>query len=386
MDSTQKINWDSSESHLFLSPHLSEKDQANLHFLFESFGIFPGHLWIPSSGSTASENQSLKLIALSKKAFVSSARSVNEFLGTQPGDRWVQVLPRYHVGGLAIEARAHVGQFQVLSFQEKWNPQRIYQALEKENAQWISLVPTQLYDLVQLRKSSPRGLKGVLMGGAALDSDLLGSALKLGYPVIESYGMTETCSMVAGRWWLPEQSQNLEDRTLQALSHCKFSLWDELLQIQTSSALTGFAQTIDGRSQFFTPEKLGVVATQDLCELSEGGARMKWLGRASRFVKILGEGVDLDWLQSQWQRQAEGLARETYMASEVSSRKGSQIVLYVEEGSACKELVLEWNKKALGLHRIHALFWVKKIPRSALGKPLLHEITKQLLQREDLIL
>ncbi|MCE3009793.1 MAG: AMP-binding protein [Proteobacteria bacterium] len=387
MDTSQKIDWGSEESHLFYSPHLSTTEQSELKSLFNAFSVFPGHLWIPSSGSTKSVHQSLKLIAISKKAFLSSARSVNEFLETRPQDRWLQVLPRFHVGGLAIEARAAVGGFQVLSSEGRWNAGETYQRLHSENCQWISLVPTQLYDLVQLGQPAPSSLKGALMGGAVLEVELLRSALDLGYPVVESYGMTETCSLVAGRKWSLAELNSTPERVLSALSHARFSLDEERkLQIQTTSAFTGYAQINRGIPQFFSPEAPYLVKTQDLCWISEDGSKMKWLGRASRSVKILGEGVDLDRLQAQWQQRFPGMDRNTYISSEADLRKGHQIVLYADETCQdCKKQVQEWNQHVPGVHRIHAILWVKEILRSSLGKPLESETKKQLLHRENLI-
>ncbi len=60
-----------------------------------------------------------------------------------------------------------------------------------------SLVPTQVHDLVQCALACPPSLRAVVVGGAELDPVLGERARELGWPVLQSYGMTEAASQVA---------------------------------------------------------------------------------------------------------------------------------------------------------------------------------------------
>ena len=56
----------------------------------------------------------------------------------------------------------------------------------------MSLVPTQLRRLLAAG-CEPGGIKTVLLGGAAAGGDLLPAARAAGWPVVTTYGMSETC-------------------------------------------------------------------------------------------------------------------------------------------------------------------------------------------------
>ena len=68
-----KINWLDSQSHLLLNPKLPLDQGVQLTELCrkitEQENMNSGLIWIASSGSAKQKNESVKLIALSKKHF-----------------------------------------------------------------------------------------------------------------------------------------------------------------------------------------------------------------------------------------------------------------------------------------------------------------------------
>ncbi len=62
----------------------------------------------------------------------------------------------------------------------------------------VSLVPLQLAELLEVRRglALPRTLRALLLGGGPIPHDLLRQARDGGYPVLTTYGMTETGSGV----------------------------------------------------------------------------------------------------------------------------------------------------------------------------------------------
>ena len=60
-----------------------------------------------------------------------------------------------------------------------------------------SLVPTMLHRILELNLGPYDRMKGVLLGGAAASRDLVERGLEAGLPILQTYGMTETCSQVA---------------------------------------------------------------------------------------------------------------------------------------------------------------------------------------------
>jgi o-succinylbenzoate---CoA ligase len=125
-----------------------------------------------------------------------SATASAYHLGVLPGDRWLSILPLYHVGGLAVLFRSCLyGTAAVL--QDGFDVDAVNRSLDEEQITIVSLVPTMLYRLLSARASWPERLRLVLLGGAAATPELLAQALGAGVPVATTYGLTEASSQVA---------------------------------------------------------------------------------------------------------------------------------------------------------------------------------------------
>ena len=119
-------------------------------------------------------------------------------LGTGPQDRWLLCMPLYHVGGIAIVLRCCLYGTTVV-LQEGFDPVAVNQALDTQGVTLISLVPTMLHRLLEVRgeRPMPATLRCILVGGAAAPPSLLEKCLALGWPVATTYGLTEAASQVA---------------------------------------------------------------------------------------------------------------------------------------------------------------------------------------------
>ncbi|MDT8305348.1 MAG: o-succinylbenzoate--CoA ligase [Anaerolineae bacterium] len=125
-----------------------------------------------------------------------SATASAYHLGVLPDDRWLSVLPLYHVGGLAVLFRSCLyGTAAVL--QKGFDLGAVSRSLDEEQITIVSLVPTMLYRLLPVRVSWPARLRLVLLGGAAPGQALLEQATAAGVPVATTYGLTEASSQVA---------------------------------------------------------------------------------------------------------------------------------------------------------------------------------------------
>ncbi len=117
-------------------------------------------------------------------------------LGVDAADRWLLPLPLYHVGGLSIAFRSGVqGTAAILPHDN--TTQAIMRALIDERITHISLVPTQVFRLIETGFKPPPSLKMILVGGAAASPDLLHAAHARNYPIATTYGLTEATSQVA---------------------------------------------------------------------------------------------------------------------------------------------------------------------------------------------
>lgn len=117
-------------------------------------------------------------------------------LGHQPDDRWLCVLPLYHVGGLSIILRAVLYGITV-DLHPRFDLDAINHALDTQPITLISLVPTMLYRLLESRTHWPVSLRLILLGGAAASPELLARCQAIGLPLATTYGLTEVASQVA---------------------------------------------------------------------------------------------------------------------------------------------------------------------------------------------
>lgn len=130
-------------------------------------------------------------------------------LGVLPGDRWLSVLPLYHVGGLAVVFRSCLYGTAVI-LHPRFQLDAINHSLDHDAPTLISVVPTMLYRLLQSRSHWPASLRLILLGGAAATPELIKQANQLPqkHPISQSpnlqspivaptYGLTEAASQVA---------------------------------------------------------------------------------------------------------------------------------------------------------------------------------------------
>jgi O-succinylbenzoic acid--CoA ligase len=115
-------------------------------------------------------------------------------LGLDPDDRWLCCLPVDHVGGLAILIRSLIyGTAAVVH--ERFDADRVAAALEDDGVTVVSLVATQLRRLLDQGAPIERP-RVLLVGGGPVPAELLDEALGRGANVVQTYGMTETCSQI----------------------------------------------------------------------------------------------------------------------------------------------------------------------------------------------
>ncbi len=128
---------------------------------------------------------------------LASADAWAAFLEPRPSDRWLACVPLFHIAGLAIVVRA--SRWGVpLEVQGRFDPRAVCRALN-DGVSHLSLVGPMLDRLVALGRGCtvPDTLRAVLLGGGPISAVQVLRARALGYPVVPSYGLTETASGVA---------------------------------------------------------------------------------------------------------------------------------------------------------------------------------------------
>ena len=139
-----------------------------------------------------------KTIPITHDALEHSAFAIKSRLGLGEADRWYASLSLGHVGGLALVHRA-AWAGSTLLVDQGFSTEILIEMIEEKRVSHTSVVPTMLHGLIRVRgnKKVPAALQAIVVGGAPLDKSLLERALSLGYPIVSTYGMTETCSQIS---------------------------------------------------------------------------------------------------------------------------------------------------------------------------------------------
>jgi O-succinylbenzoic acid--CoA ligase len=145
-----------------------------------------------TSGTTAAP----KPVELTYGNFRASAAAAATNLPLTPDDRWLCVMPLFHVGGLSILTRsAFAGSTAIVH--ERFDVEAVRESLESGEATVVSLVATMLSRLRAVGLEKAPGLRAALVGGGPVPRDLLDWGAEVGLPLLQTYGMTETCSQIA---------------------------------------------------------------------------------------------------------------------------------------------------------------------------------------------
>ena len=346
------VRWKPHSSALLLNPRLNPALRERI--LSADFPDLPVHIWIASSGTSGR----VKIVALSRAAIEASAEAVNRHLAVGPADRWINPLPLFHVGGLGIIVRSGLSNTPCHSFEE-WNPQEFVRRAADCGATLSSLVPTQVHDLVNAQLRCPPSLRAIVVGGCALDENLRVRAAQLDWPLLPSYGMTETASQVA------TVKHGAEDFSwLPLLDHVEARVGEgDLLELRGPSLLSGWMLFAgDGSARWEDPKRDGWFRTSDRVELSDG--KLRFCGRIDDLFKIRGELVDVAALERELQTHvASGVVR---IDVEPDQRNGATLTVIAENVAAEAEA-----RKALEIFPPYARpskFRVGKIELNSLGK------------------
>jgi len=123
-------------------------------------------------------------------AFAAAADASAQNLGWRDDDRWLLALTPAHVGGLSILVRCLRARRAVVV--GPVTPETI----ARHRATLVSLVPTQAQRLLDSGWTPPPHLRALLLGGGPAAPAFLGAADDRCWPVLTTYGLTETCAQV----------------------------------------------------------------------------------------------------------------------------------------------------------------------------------------------
>ena len=179
---------------------------------FKSYSAFlitsadPGELipvfksnWVASimytSGTTGKPKGVLQTFGNHFYSAVSSALN----LCLSSADKWLCVAPIFHISGFSIIMRGLIYGMTV-RLVEKFRAEELERILANETVTIMSVVPFMLKKLIQQQNKTNThynsAFRCMLLGGGTIDRETLEACLQRSIPVVQCYGMTETCSQI----------------------------------------------------------------------------------------------------------------------------------------------------------------------------------------------
>ena len=134
-----------------------------------------------------------KAAILTCRNIFSSAVASAFRLGVLPDDRWLCILPLYHVGGMSVVLRSLLyGTAVDLPARPRFDVAAVDRMLRDEPITLASLVPTMLTRLLAEKTGdwNPQ-LRLILLGGEATPTALVERCMAAGIPIAASYGLSE---------------------------------------------------------------------------------------------------------------------------------------------------------------------------------------------------
>jgi o-succinylbenzoate---CoA ligase len=280
-------------------------------------------------------------------------RAAGAVLGTDPDERWLCPMPLSHVGGLMILVRSAAAAGTVVL--EPFDAERTARTLQEGDITLASLVPTMLTRILDAGGRPGPRLRRVMLGGGPAAPALLRRAVDAGFPISQTYGLTEACSTVT----LAEPGD-----------------------LETAGrALPGTGLTIaaDGEILISGPTVVGewdALRTGDLGRLDDQG-RLTVIGRKSDTIVTGGENVAPAEVEAVLEEHS-GVAEAAVFARSHLEWGESVTALIVPAGEpapSAAELRQHCAARLAGYKVPKAFELVTRLPRTPSGKLLRRELT-----------
>ncbi len=343
--------------------------------------------------STAGTEAQARAAMLSGDNLVSSSNTSCASLGLKSDDDWLLCLPLTHIAGLMILFRcASVGA--TVTIQEMFDATAVASEIASGRITRLSLVPPMLDRLLAAcageqdpdtqdksnrpkleespveGKSGPAGtgrVRSVIIGGAPIATALAERARAAGWPLLASYGMTETCSHVALSTSRPEQGlRPLPGSRIEITSDAGTPLGSGhsgRILISGPTVMLGYANPslVPGEG-LLAPGKL---LTRDLGEIDQHGA-LHVAGRSDDVLICGGANVQPAALEDLLAG-CPGVV-EAGVAGRPDPVWGHRLIA-VYAGDASREELADWVERHIAPNlRPREFMRVSALPRNALGK------------------
>ncbi|WP_144211533.1 o-succinylbenzoate--CoA ligase [Shewanella donghaensis] len=232
---------------------------------------------ILTSGSTGTP----KGVVHSLSNHIASAKGSAVNIVLNEGDSWLLSLPLFHIGGLAIVNRCAIAAATLIMSSSK----PLTEQLTQTPISHLSLVSAQLSQILNEDPDALQHVKALLLGGGAIDADLVSSLEKLNINAFCSYGMSEMSSQIT------TAAINTQHHLGTALPQRQLKLIDGVIWVKGPCLFLGY---LSDESTSLKLEKTldndGWFCTQDQGRLDPQG-NLHLLGRVDNMFICGGENI-----------------------------------------------------------------------------------------------
>ncbi|WP_461202179.1 o-succinylbenzoate--CoA ligase [Enterococcus sp. N342-3-1-2] len=315
-----------------------------------------------------------------------SAKATQQNLSIAEDDCWLCAVPLYHISGLSIVLR--MVQLGIsMRLYGRFDPQTMATDLSHNKGTVVSLVSKMLKDILPyVPQTGFPGLRYILLGGGPIDRSLLEQCQHKQLAVIQSYGMTETCSQVValppamataklGASGIPLKGVQLR---IIAAKGKSTSARDEAHSVGEiylkGSAIVSSYLNERGSEQW---DQQGWFATGDLGYLDEEGY-LYVVSRASELIISGGENIYPAEVEQALQQHP--AIAEAAVVGQDNAQWGQEVTAFVVlKEAVSKEALLESLEDTIAHYKFPRRFYqVAALPRTASGKV----IKRRLLSEE----
>lgn len=331
-----------------------------------------------TSGTTGAPKGAVLTVGNLRAAAMGSA----ERLETRETDRWLGTLPLFHVGGLSMVIRCAVSGC-VLVLHERFETVPAAESFEREGITHASFVPTTLARVLEARgeRDFPSRVRAVLIGGGPVSRELLERARKRRLPVLQTYGLTESCAQAT------TEPPDSADATTAGppLPHLELRIVDEQgrplpaggegeIELRGTSVTSGYFDNPEATSAAF---RGGWFRTRDLGVLDPRG-RLSVLSRRTDLIVRGGENVYPAEVEQVLEQHPSII--EAAVIPEVHADWGQVPVAIVALRDAVSDDSLtDWCRERLARFKLPQRFLrTQSLPRNAMGKVDRNELQAQL--------